>query len=125
MATCKEDCIHYEACKSLLEALGYTVNGEGVDADKRCETFTDKSLFSPLPCNIGDEMYEIDILRPSPKIQKVRVVELHRYDWKPPCWYIIVSNGQYNSYGIPETDIGATLFWTREEAEAMLKKRYG
>lgn len=44
MATCK-DCLHYEACKSLLEAQGYIVNGAGEDADKRCDTFTDKSRF--------------------------------------------------------------------------------
>lgn len=36
--TCK-DCLHYEACKSMLEALGYTVNGDGVEADERCDQF--------------------------------------------------------------------------------------
>lgn len=36
--TCK-DCVHYTACKSLLEAMGYTVDGDGKNADKRCDTF--------------------------------------------------------------------------------------
>lgn len=40
--TCK-DCIHYRACKSLLEAIGFTVDGDGNDADKRCDEFDDRS----------------------------------------------------------------------------------
>ena len=42
--TCK-DCLHYEACKSLLEAMWYTVDGDGENADKRCDTFTDRSRY--------------------------------------------------------------------------------
>ena len=42
MATCKE-CLHYEACRSLLTAMGYVVDGDGKNADERCDTFTDKS----------------------------------------------------------------------------------
>lgn len=39
MATCK-DCFHYEACADMLRAMGLTVDGPGLDADKRCPTFT-------------------------------------------------------------------------------------
>ena len=38
MATCKE-CLHNEACESMLRALGYNVTGDGDDADERCDTF--------------------------------------------------------------------------------------
>lgn len=38
MATCK-DCLHDEACRSMLRSMGYTVDGDGVDADKRCGDF--------------------------------------------------------------------------------------
>lgn len=38
MATCK-DCLHCEACTSMLEAMGYTVDGDGQDANKRCDQF--------------------------------------------------------------------------------------
>lgn len=38
MATCK-DCLHCEACTDLLESMGYTVNGDGQDADKLCDKF--------------------------------------------------------------------------------------
>ena len=36
--TCK-DCIHYEACKSMCEAFGFTVDGDGEAASERCERF--------------------------------------------------------------------------------------
>ena len=39
MATCRDDCIHYEACKSIFEAQGYVVDGAGENADERCECF--------------------------------------------------------------------------------------
>lgn len=38
MATCK-DCLHCKACTEMLKALGYTVDGDGKDADKRCPEF--------------------------------------------------------------------------------------
>lgn len=47
MATCK-DCLHCEACTSMLEAMGYTVDGDGLDADKRCSTFASKSALDIL-----------------------------------------------------------------------------
>lgn len=39
MATCRDDCIHYKACKSIFEAQGYVVDGAGENADVRCECF--------------------------------------------------------------------------------------
>ena len=33
MSTCK-DCVHWEACVDLLQSMGYTVDGDGCDADK-------------------------------------------------------------------------------------------
>lgn len=42
MATCK-DCIHNEACTSMLTALGYTVKGDGENAEERCNEFKAKS----------------------------------------------------------------------------------
>ena len=47
MATCK-DCLHYEACGSMLKALGYTVDGDGLDADKRCDTFASATVYMEL-----------------------------------------------------------------------------
>lgn len=36
--TCK-DCLHIEACISMLQYFGFTVDGDGKDADKRCKEF--------------------------------------------------------------------------------------
>lgn len=45
MATCK-DCLHYEACESMLRAMGYTFDGvDEVDAEERCDTFADRSRY--------------------------------------------------------------------------------
>ena len=40
--TCK-DCLHFEACESMLRAMGYQCDGDGADADERCDTFADRS----------------------------------------------------------------------------------
>ncbi len=42
--TCK-DCLHFDACESMLRALGYQCDGDGADADKRCDTFADRSRY--------------------------------------------------------------------------------
>ena len=47
MATCK-DCLHCEACTTMLEAMGYTVDGDGLDADQRCNTFASNTEYQEL-----------------------------------------------------------------------------
>ena len=47
MATCK-DCLHYEACVEMLRAMGYTCDGDGQDADKRCGTFASNAEYQEL-----------------------------------------------------------------------------
>lgn len=42
--TCK-DCIHFQACKTMLESQGYVVDGDGHDADIRCKEFQNKADF--------------------------------------------------------------------------------
>ena len=54
--TCKE-CLHCEACTDMIEALGYTVGGDGFNAEKRCKCFTARSEWVHLPCKIGDNVY--------------------------------------------------------------------
>ena len=50
MATCR-DCLHDEACRSLLNAMGYTVDGDGEEADERCDTFKTKTKYvEVVPC---------------------------------------------------------------------------
>ena len=45
MATCR-DCLHDDACRSLLTAMGYAVDGDGNDADERCDTFKTKTKYT-------------------------------------------------------------------------------
>ena len=45
MATCK-NCLHNNACVDMLQALGFTVDGDGYLADKRCRIFKDKNEYS-------------------------------------------------------------------------------
>lgn len=44
MATC-EECLHDEACRSLLTAMGYVVDGDGENGDELCDTFKDKTKY--------------------------------------------------------------------------------
>lgn len=46
-ATCL-DCFHYAACKSMLEAMGYQVDGAGKQAALRCEDFTSTAAVAPV-----------------------------------------------------------------------------
>lgn len=45
MKTCK-DCLHNEACVDMLQSFGFTVDGEGKSADKRCSVFKDKNRYA-------------------------------------------------------------------------------
>lgn len=110
MATCK-DCLHYEACKAVLDAAGFFSDDieEMLNAIK-CQNFADKSRFAELPCKVGDTV----------------------------CWYSrsgeiieakIIKNGfcakieSGFEYDIGYGEIGKTVFLTREEAEAALAER--
>lgn len=45
--TCK-DCIHFEACKGMLEAQGYRVSDDHVYGENRiCETYQNKNSLVP------------------------------------------------------------------------------
>ena len=54
--TCK-DCLHREACTDVIESLGYTVGGDGFNAEKRCKCFTARSEWVHLP----DEEYTFTV----------------------------------------------------------------
>lgn len=98
--TCK-DCLHCEACTDMLENLGYTVDGDGCDADKRCKCFADRSEWVHLPCKVGDKVYQTDGIRIyESTIHMIYCTENISFD---------------------ERAIGKSIFLTREEAEKALK----
>lgn len=45
MMTCR-DCIHWKACKSMLEVQGYSVNNDFQGDAQRCDTFENKAEYT-------------------------------------------------------------------------------
>ena len=67
--TCR-DCLHWDACKNMLEAMGHIVDGDGQNADKRCSDFADKSRFVELPTPrlplvLSDDLTDTDVYCPN------------------------------------------------------------
>lgn len=71
--TCK-DYLHLEACKNMLEEMGYTVDGDGENADQRCNDFTDKSRFIELPDGRPGDYVEWDNGAGYKKLYLIRAV---------------------------------------------------
>lgn len=69
MATCK-DCLHCEACTSMLRAMGYTVDGDGQDADKRCDTFTSATAYNELRKVVRELCAEYEKAKNNPIVRK-------------------------------------------------------
>lgn len=108
--TCK-DCLHYEACTHMLEAMGYTVDGDGADADKWCNDFADRRRFVEIPCRLGDAVYWISPARRC--VIKAHVTKIG--------FSAEVENG-YEYDALLFGEIGKTVFLTSAEAEAKLKE---
>lgn len=111
--TCK-DCLHYgicytqETCNDIEQQL----------KDFGCKDFANRSEWVHLPCKEGDILYEITR---SKTVNKYRVkavrVELFGIfiDWD-------IIEGFVERYitNVPASEIGRTVFLTREEAEKAL-----
>lgn len=123
--TCK-DCIHYEACKEKFAGLykicvdkpkkHFELNPQ---VEKRCQQFKDKSNIIELPnVEIGQELFYID--------RYTKTVEsdiVSRLNWQKTDLGVDTGIWSENN-GFSEffSDIGKTLFLTKEEAEAKLKE---
>lgn len=125
MAKCK-DCLHFEACKYMYEAaFSPQLFPFGTCDFGTCDQFKDRSRFVELPCNVGDTVYA------------VRRCSCHRQDDTP--WNSCIGKVALKSnkgiaraclYVSPTpfkvkhlSQIGKTVFLTREEAEADLARR--
>ena len=110
MTTCK-DCIHYEACKAVLDAAGFFSDDiEEILNAIKCPNFADKSRFVELPCKVGDVVYWYNILG-----------EIIEAKIKKNVFCAKIESGF--EYDIGYDEIGKTVFLTREEAEAALAER--
>ena len=117
--SCK-DCVHYDVCYELTY---HEPNGEIVGREV-CNNFKDKSRFVELPCKVGDWLY----LPCCGEIIKLQVFEIninHIFvDYgKGVIRNIIALNDKGGRMEFKFSDIGKTVFLTREEAEKALKER--
>lgn len=104
MAKC-ERCYHNKVC----------INGANHKNAESCIHFKDKDLITELPCKVGSTVFIL--IDESKKfggsyIKEEKVVEISTTGriWTDDCYY-------------DDDDIGKMLFFTREEAQAVLEER--
>ena len=119
-----KDCIHYEACKDIYYPMStYDEEAKAFDESDSCDGcqfYSDKSRFVELPCKVGDVVYQVT--RNFISEFRVRFVEI------ATCGNLflhtdLISGIIYTGDVFSESDIGKTVFLTREEAEKALKER--
>lgn len=124
--TCK-DCIHYEACGSIVEAMFMAVGiDEAYNADENCPNFADKSLYIKLPCKVGDTVWHL-YCRWGTKwhIGKGKIWGISvEHTNKVRQFYIKYRSKDYDGRTENATGmLGSMVFLTREEAEVALEGR--
>lgn len=106
-----ENCLYNKNCQFLLKPRN------GVE---RCTAFEDKSEWVHLPCKVGDVVYQVT--RNFISEFRVRFVEI------ATCGNLflhtdLISGIVYTGEVFSESDIGKTVFLTREDAEKALEDR--
>ena len=129
MATCKENCLHYEACKAVYEELT-DGNGTGINAEY-CKFFKDRSKIIELPCNVKEEIWVnlkafADI--PNDVFYKYKVQYINAYHCELFDVNTVVLKRGKHRIGIDNFEyfkslFGKCLFYNKEEAEQALKER--
>lgn len=120
--TLMEHTQHYVPVEDL-EAL-YAV----IDMAKKLaeyETAEEEGRLVVLPCKVGDTVWMVHQILTSTVnnvISKMTVTEL-RGNRLNPIWFVI--DGEYGRTSFHPSEIGKTVFLTREEAEKALKKMEG
>ena len=107
--TCN-DCMHQTACFDWCRGFGQEA--------ELCEHFSDKAEWIHLPCKAGDVVYQVT--RNFISEFRVRFVEI------ATCGNLflhtdLISGIVYTGEVFSESDIGKTVFLTREEAEKALE----
>lgn len=116
--TCK-DCLHYGACKNLLETLQIVMDEKATEREKHCKEFEKRGNRICLPADIGKIVYAIaepcggcrhyDELPTEENVEACRKCRKRK---------IICVNFYYDL--IPEW--GKTVFATKKEAEDAFAK---
>lgn len=111
------DCLHYKACNAHYS--NYDI--ADIPDDIECEHFTDRSEWAHLPCKAGDTLYEITSRNTISEyaVTAIRIELFNVFiDWKLIQGFV----DRYIS-DVPVSEIGKTVFLTREEAEKALEEK--
>jgi hypothetical protein len=98
--------------------------GDWVGIRTPCPAFKDKSRFLELPCLPGDKVFLISFINKR-EIKEYKVFSMPMMMAKNNNWFQINLENQRGAIlgDFHFSDIGKTIFLTREEAEQALKER--
>lgn len=118
MKTCK-DCIHYDVCHAVM-----TMGEIQECAESVCKNFKDKTLVLDLPCKVGQPIYKIwSCGKHGKKIAEFTVNHINIANLPDiEILYSKCCDFSGRRYVAKQSDIGKTIFLTREEAEQALKE---
>jgi hypothetical protein len=109
----------------LRETFEYT-RGVCIDFDEAVEINADHLLSNGVivpPCKVGDTVYEVQLYRERIQAYKVVTIKYNGHFWYM-VWMLKDGKGVYgNLDGFVDSQLGKTVFLTKEEAEAELRKR--
>ena len=116
MATCKD-------CHNCAFDLMCTYMGDWVGIRTPCPAFKDKSRFLELPCLPGDKVFLISSYER--EIREYKVFSMSLMIAKNNHWFRRNLENQRGAILVDYhfSDIGKTIFLSREEAEKALKER--
>nr|DAE14278.1 MAG TPA: hypothetical protein [Siphoviridae sp. ct0uL16] len=130
MKTCK-DCLHFPFCENntKFSPLVSSMLTLFPEVAKSCNLFKDRSEWVRLPVKIGDYLYTNISSRGLPlrtqnnpqKVEVVSIILLNSESMGDGL--ITVSYESKETYNFYFSNIGKTVFFTREEAEKMPKER--
>lgn len=104
-------CLHYAACKNLMQHMSYTPT--------KCGYYKNGNLFVKVPCKIGDIGFAFYIRKskyntnPKPVIKEGRITDI-RFNANMDLLATV--------HRVATGVIGKTVFATKDEAEQALKK---
>ena len=125
MASCK-DCLHVEICEDFTRYKLSPSKAEEIlpilrERGNTCEHFKDRSRFLELPCLPGDKVFLISSY--AREIREYKVFSMYLMIAKNNHWFRINLENQRGAILVDYhfSDIGKTVFLTREEAEQAVK----
>lgn len=130
MASCK-DCLIADICYKYKDMRdGKKTYSEYFGEDTYCEHFKDRSRFVELPCKVGNTLYMLN--RNKSNIQEMTLdkpdIRCHCVKDDEFSCCMPICNDKENGicayrFHLDFSEIGKTVFLTREEAERALKER--